>query len=102
MIIVLGKVEVEPEDRQAFVQSARKVEAATRLEPGCFTYSFAQDLSNPDLFWLSESWADLVSLNAHGQTPHIMTFRAEIGPQKIRSFVAKRYEASGEFVLVSR
>ncbi len=102
MIIVLGKVITTPEDRAAFIASAQKVEAATRQEPGCFHYAFAQDLSDPDLFWLSESWADIPSLDAHGNTPHIAVFRQETAAQKLRLFLVKRYEGTSETVLASR
>jgi len=102
MIIVIGKVIVEPEDREAFMRSARAVEAATRQESGCIHYAFAQDLTDANLFWLSESWTDIPSLDAHGNTAHIAVFRKETAAQKLRLFVAKRYEGTGETVLVSR
>jgi quinol monooxygenase YgiN len=102
MIIVLGKVIADPTDRDAFIASARTVEAATRQEPGCIHYAFAQDLSDPSLFWLSETWTDIPSLDAHGNTPHIAVFRQEIAAQKLRLFLVKRYEGIGETVLASR
>lgn len=102
MIIVLGKVEVEVADRVAFIQAVSALEAATRLEAGCISYAFGQDSAQPDLFWLCESWSDLAALTAHLETSHIAAFRAATAPLNVRSFVAKRYDASNEVILISR
>lgn len=102
LVIVLGRVEVQPENRDAFITAARTVEAATRQEPGCINYAFAQDLSDENLFWLSEGWIDGESLAAHGQTTHIAQFRAAIAAIPFRRFLVKRYDAGGETILASR
>ena len=102
MVIVLGKVEVELADRDAFVKAVTAVELATRQEAGCFSYAFGQDSANPQCFWLCESWADVSTLDAHLATPHIAAFREAIAPLKVRSFVAKRYTGSDETILISR
>jgi quinol monooxygenase YgiN len=102
MVVVLGRVEIEPEDVEAFVIAVREVEAATRQEAGCLSYAFGQDVASPHLFWLSESWMDHASLAAHREAPHILEFRAAQESIRFRMFVAKRYDASGETVLVSR
>ena len=101
VIVVLGEVQVEESDLAAFQQCISEVEAATRQEPGCFTYAFGQDAATPTQFWLSETWADQASLNAHGQTSHIAKFRSAIGALKVRRFIVKRYEAGPEFVMVN-
>ena len=102
MILVMGKVLVEPEDLGAFVSLAREVTRHTRLEPGCLHYAFAADLAEPNCLWLTESWADLESLAAHGQTAHIAVFRRENAKLRVRSFSAKRYVGTDETVLVAR
>lgn len=102
MVIVLGKVEVEPTDRETFIHAVSAVELATRQEVGCISYAFGQDSTRNDLFWLCESWSDLAALTAHLETPHIAAFRAAIAPLKVRSFIAKRYDAENEVILISR
>ena len=102
MVIVLGKIEVELADREAFVQAVRTVELATRLETGCISYAFGQDSARPDWFWLCESWCNLTALTEHLATPHIAAFRAATAPLKVRSFIAKRYDVENETILISR
>jgi quinol monooxygenase YgiN len=102
MIIVLGRVEVDPPHLAPWIQAVRNVEAATRLEAGCLSYAFGQDVASPGIFWLCESWTDLASIEAHLQTAHIEAFRAATASLKVRSFLAKRYDAGGETILISR
>ena len=102
MIVVLGKMEVEEKDRDAFMQAASTMQHATRVEAGCFSYAFAQDVGDPLCFWLSECWESDAALGAHLQTPHIAAFRTQMGGLGIRSYVVKRYDVAGEQVLVSR
>ena len=49
MIIVAGTFRVEPDKMDALRPHAQAVIAATRQEPGCIVYSFAEDLAEPGL-----------------------------------------------------
>jgi quinol monooxygenase YgiN len=102
MVIVLGKVHVEPADLGTFVEAAKQVEAGTRQEAGCLSYAFGQDLADPLRFWLCESWTDSAALDAHGQTAHIAAFRAAIAGIRFRQFIVMKYDASNESLLMSR
>jgi len=102
MIVVLGKMEVDEKDREAFMRAAGTLQQATRAEAGCVSYVFAQDVNDPLCFWLSECWESEAALGAHLQTPHIAAFRTQLSGLGFRSYVVKRYDVSGEKVLVSR
>lgn len=102
MIIVLGRVEVNPADLGPWIEAVKRVEASTRAEAGCLSYAFGRDSASPEIFWLCESWTDLESLTTHLASPHVAEFRAAIAPLGVPGFVAKRYDADGETVLISR
>ena len=57
------------------VESIRALVRATRAEDGCIDYSFAQDLTDPDVLVLFERWRDADALAAHFGTPHMATFQ---------------------------
>ncbi len=48
--------------------------AATQAEAGCILYAYSQDITDPDLMWITEKWADQQSLNGHFSAPHMATF----------------------------
>ena len=74
MIVVAGTVAIKPEGRDAAVQAALKVVAATKLEPGCQTYDFWSDLADPNLFHVFEEWDSKAALDAHFETAHMAEF----------------------------
>lgn len=55
---------------------ARVVEA-TRTEPGCITYSYSEDVSEPGLIRVSEMWEARENLARHFQTDHMATWAEE-------------------------
>jgi quinol monooxygenase YgiN len=83
MLIVTGTVEVAEDGYERARDAIRAMVAATLKEPGCIEYGFWQDPERPGRFRVYEEWEDRASLDAHGATPHMATFRAalaEIGP----------------------
>ena len=80
MVLVTGTVRLRPEARDALVESARTVVAATLEEPGCHTYGFAFDVGDPDLVHVYEEWEDAEALRMHLDTPHVAAFSAALGP----------------------
>ena len=50
----------------------------TRKEPGCISYILTQDRSDPRKYMFLETWANEASFRAHGNAPHIQTFRKRI------------------------
>ncbi len=65
MIIVAGTFEVEPSERQAFLDSRAEVMRASRAEAGCRAYVFSADPLEPGRVQLYELWDDQASLDAH-------------------------------------
>ena len=82
MLIVIGTFRLPLESRAAALEAMARVTAATRAEPGCLSYAYAEDLLEPGLYRVSESWTDRASLAAHFDMPHMKQWqreRAELG-----------------------
>jgi len=77
MIIVMGTFRIPAEHLAAALPLAAKVVAATRAEDGCLSYAYAQDISDSELFHVSEQWRDRAALDAHFKTDHMATWVRE-------------------------
>ena len=95
MVIVLGTVEIHPDDVEAAVAVATALVEATRQEPGCIQYAFGRDIAVPTRFWLSECWRDGEALAAHFTTPHMAAFRVALQGLRVSGLSAQRYEVTG-------
>ena len=78
MLIVAGSFVTQPGGRDALLDAARPMVAATRAEPGCRDYVFSPDPDDPDRTMLFEIWDDQAALDAHFATEHMATFRAAL------------------------
>ncbi|MGE0179771.1 MAG: putative quinol monooxygenase [Sphingomonas sp.] len=74
--------------------------AASRAEEGCLHYSYAADLSDPDLIHISEQWRDEAAVGAHMTAPHMARFMAELGAAKIEALSVKSYDATYQKTLL--
>ncbi len=52
----------------------RTVVEATLVENGCRTYSYAEDVTEPGLFRVTELWDSRAALSAHFRTPHMLAW----------------------------
>ena len=57
------------------VEAIKTMVAASRAEDGCLTYTFAQDLSDPDSIIIYERWESQEALAAHGKSAHMAEFQ---------------------------
>jgi quinol monooxygenase YgiN len=65
MVIVVGIIEVEPDDRLRYLESKAGQVAATLAEAGCLDYSYAADARDPGRVRLLERWDTMADLQAH-------------------------------------
>jgi quinol monooxygenase YgiN len=82
VIAVLGSFRLPPEAVEQARPLMRAVVAATLAEPGCRTYSYAEDVTEPGLFRVMEQWDSREALAAHFATPHMRAWaeqRAALG-----------------------
>jgi quinol monooxygenase YgiN len=76
MIVVSGRFRL-PLDRIAEARPAMaKVIAASRAEAGCRTYSYAEDVTEPGLFRVHETWDSLEALRTHFTAAHMKEWQA--------------------------
>lgn len=76
MLLVIGHLRFPPAARSEVLAALAEVIAATRAEPGCLFYDFAEDVLEANLFRVSEGWRDADALRGHFASPHMDRFRA--------------------------
>ena len=76
MILVAGTFRVPPGELAAFKAHMLTMLTASRADDGCLSYSYAEDVAEPGLIRVFETWRDRESLDRHMQTPHLAAWRA--------------------------
>jgi hypothetical protein len=66
-MIIVGRFEVDPADRDAFLATRHDAVAASRLEDGCLRYVVSADPLEPGVVHLFEHWTSKRTLAAHLQ-----------------------------------
>jgi quinol monooxygenase YgiN len=82
MIAVLGTFRFPADALDQARPLMRSVIAATLAEPGCRSYSYAEDVAEPGLFRVTELWDSREALSAHFRTAHMQAWseqRAALG-----------------------
>ena len=100
MIVIQGHVRVQAADLTGLKELARPLIEATRAEPGCQGYAFAEDVLEPGLVHIAEQWADQASLDAHNKTPHLAAFSAALPRFQIMGLKVVAYETTGGRTLI--
>jgi len=77
MVIVLAKVSVKPECKQALLSLAKGVMENTRAEEGCISYTLLDNTYDPGGCMFAEEWADLPSLQKHAVSANIAEWRKQ-------------------------
>jgi quinol monooxygenase YgiN len=80
MIVVVGRVTTDAEKRDALIQIAQKVAAASRAESGCIGYRVYEDTEGAHDFVFVEEWESEEALQTHFRTAHIAEFMGSIMP----------------------
>jgi quinol monooxygenase YgiN len=92
MLIIAGTVRVPPA-RVAWAKSAMAdMIAASRAEPGCRAYAYAEDVLEPGLIHVHEIWESRAALTAHFQTPHMQAWRGRWSELEISDRQLSLYE----------
>lgn len=79
MILVLGTVKLASGKLDGARPAMAKMVAASRAEPGCIAYAYAQDLLDPETIHVVEKWRDRQALTDHFATPHMAEWRGVMG-----------------------
>ena len=78
MIVVVGRVKTDTEKREALIQIAQNVAAASRAEAGCISYRIYEDTESAHEFVFVEEWESEEALQTHFRTGHIAEFMGSI------------------------
>ena len=65
MYTVNLRIKIPRYHRKDFLDAARLVLGPTRVQPGCISCRFYQDLDDPDAVFLLEEWKTRADLNKH-------------------------------------
>ena len=65
MIIVTLRMRVPGERHKQFLDSARLIAGPTKVQPGCISCGFFQDLNDPDAILFIEEWVSREGLENH-------------------------------------
>ena len=65
MIVVGGRFEVDPAERDSFLAERHEMMRTSRSEDGCLEYTFAPDPLEPGGVILFERWESQAALDAH-------------------------------------
>lgn len=77
MILVIGTFRLPVAKLAEGREALLRVVEATRAEPGCIDYAYAEDLLEPGLIRVSEKWASREALAAHFETAHMKQWQQE-------------------------
>jgi quinol monooxygenase YgiN len=91
MIIVIATIQLNPGTRDSFLQEFHRIVPDVLQEQGCIEYGPTVDAATPianqnvdeNRVTIVEKWADVESLSAHLQAPHMLEYRP-----KVKDFVA--------------
>jgi len=65
MIIAMLRIKVPGKRRKDFLDSAQLIIGPTKVQPGCISCGFYQDLYDPDAILFVEEWESRESLDHH-------------------------------------
>ena len=95
MLLVIGTVRLPPDRLEQAKPVMQRMISASRAEPGCLGYSYAQDVLDAGLIHISEAWSDRAALEAHFKSAHIAEWRASWAALGIGDRKLTLYETAG-------
>jgi quinol monooxygenase YgiN len=93
VLIVAGHFDIDPADRDAFLEARSPAMTSTRSEGGCLEYVMSADPIDPARVVLFERWEDQASLDAHMA---VVASTPRGGGPAPTGFSVKIYDISGE------
>jgi quinol monooxygenase YgiN len=99
VIVVVGTFRLPVANLVAGRAVMARVITASRAEPGCIAYAYAEDVLEPGLLRVNEAWESRAALAAHFATPHMAQWRAERDALGMTERQVAAYEVTGEEVL---
>ena len=99
MIVVVGQFRLPSENLEKARAAMVRVVEATRAEPGCQAYSYAEDVLDPGLIRVSELWDNREALTSHFEAAHMQVWQLERAGFGLSGREMNAYSTSVEEVL---
>jgi quinol monooxygenase YgiN len=77
MLILVVSLKIADGRENEVTEMFRKLEAATRQEPGCITYVVQRSRENPLHYLVYEQYRDEAALEAHRNSPHFKQYATD-------------------------
>ncbi len=94
MILIAGKISLDPAKKDEATAAAIEMMEATRAEAGNIEYAFTWDLVEDGLLRVIEQWEDQAALDAHFEAPHMATFTGKMGSLGLTGMEVTKHEVS--------
>jgi len=95
MLLIIGTIRLPPDRLEQARPVMERMIMASRAEPGCLGYSYAQDVLDAGLIHVSEAWSDRAALEAHFKSAHISEWRGSWAELGISDRKLTLYETDG-------
>jgi quinol monooxygenase YgiN len=95
MLLIIGTIRLPPDRLEQARPVMQRMIMASRAEPGCLGYSYAQDVLDAGLIHVAEAWSDRATLEAHFKSAHIAEWRANWAELGIGDRKLTLYETEG-------
>lgn len=76
-------------NREAVVEAAKELVAASLNDQGCVAYDLFESATRRDVLMICETWSDAKALAAHEQAPHYTTLVPRI--EQLAQMKAERF-----------
>ena len=96
MLVISGTFNVEPSDRDAFLEASKAAMAETLKEEGCYEYCFTPDINDPAVVHIFERWESEDNLTPHMKSEHMKTFGRALKGLNMRGRELTIYEVASQ------
>lgn len=76
MLLIIGTVRLPPDRLPDAKSTMEAMILASRAEPGCLVYGYAEDVLEPGLIHVKEIWANRAALDDHFASANLAAWRS--------------------------
>jgi quinol monooxygenase YgiN len=98
-VIIAGTMRVPPENLENLRPHMLNMLDASRAEDGCLIYSYGEDVAEPGLIRVFETWRDHKAIQAHFAAAHMATWRTACAEHGVSDRKLFAYETASERAL---
>ena len=79
LVIIAGKIRVDPEKRDGVLEHGAQLMRDTRTQKGCLDYVWSADPTDPARIYVFERWECIADLAAHLKGEYYLKMRDHMG-----------------------